>query len=494
MKSIFVLFPHQLFEVTGPLRACQEVWLVEEFLFFKQYKFHKLKLALHRASMQHHAAQLRARGHRVHYVEATDALSDIRLLVPRWAADGITAVHHFDVCDQWLHQRLHRGCGRAGIAVSELPSPGFINTRADLDTYFGQRERYFQTDFYIQQRKKLNLLIEPNGQPTGGRWSFDADNRKPWPRDKMPPRVDFPPQDAYYTEAVEYVDRHFPDHPGHFNGAVRYPHTHTLAAAWLDTFLHQRLADFGPYEDAILSHQSWLSHSVLTPMLNIGLLTPDQVVDAAMLHARTHHTPIASLEGFLRQIIGWREFIRGVYVHSGSRARTTNHWQMHRPVPPSMYTGTTGIAPVDTTIRKLIDTAYNHHIERLMVLGNFMLLNEMAPDSVYTWFMEMYIDAYDWVMVPNVYGMSQFADGGLMATKPYISGSSYVRKMSDYAAGNWCGVWDALFWTFMHRHRGFFSSNPRLGMLLGTYDRFTPEKQADLHRIATTWEHGFFGG
>jgi deoxyribodipyrimidine photolyase-related protein len=188
--------------------------------------------------------------------------------------------------------------------------------------------------------------------------------------------------------------------------------------------------------------------------------------------------PLNSLEGFIRQIMGWREFIKIVYEREGSKQRTTNYWNFTRKIPASFWNGTTGIAPIDLTIQKILKTGYCHHIERLMVLGNFMLLCEFDPNEVYKWFMEMFIDAYDWVMVPNVYGMTQFADGGLMTTKPYISGSNYLMKMSDYEKGDWQGIWDGLFWRFMHEHRSFFLKNPRLGMLIGTYDKMSPEKQA----------------
>jgi deoxyribodipyrimidine photolyase-related protein len=228
-----------------------------------------------------------------------------------------------------------------------------------------------------------------------------------------------------------------------------------------------------------------LHHSVLTPYLNTGLLTPKQVLEKILKAYQQQAAPLNSVEGFIRQIIGWREFIRGVYEAVGTKQRTTNYWKFTRKIPASFYDGTTGIAPVDDTIKKLLATGYSHHIERLMVLSNFMLLCEFDPDEVYRWFMELYIDAYDWVMVPNVYGMGQFADGGLMCTKPYISGSNYIFKMSDYKKGApWAATWDALFWRFMHVHRSFFLQNPRLGMLIRTFDKMPAQKQQDLLQSA----------
>jgi deoxyribodipyrimidine photolyase-related protein len=190
-----------------------------------------------------------------------------------------------------------------------------------------------------------------------------------------------------------------------------------------------------------------------------------------------------SLEGFVRQVIGWREFVHGIYHHRGTEIRNGNFWNFDRPLPRSFYDATTGIPPVDRVIRQLLDDGYCHHIERLMVLGNFMLLCRIHPDDVYRWFMEMFVDSYDWVMVPNVYGMSQFADGGTFTTKPYLSGSNYILKMSDEPKGPWCQIWDGLFWTFIGDHTPFFLKNPRLSMMARSWEKMTPEKQ-QAHRNA----------
>jgi deoxyribodipyrimidine photolyase-related protein len=202
---------------------------------------------------------------------------------------------------------------------------------------------------------------------------------------------------------------------------------------------------------------------------------------------KKNEIPLNSVEGFIRQIIGWREFIRAVYELKGIEQRTKNYWNFKRKIPVSFWKGETGIEPLDITIKKVIDTGYCHHIERLMVIGNFMVLCEFDPDEVYRWFMELFIDAYDWVMVPNVYGMSQFADGGLMSTKPYISGSNYLMKMSNYKKGDWQLIWDGLFWRFMDKHRDFFLSNPRLGMLIRTFDKMEPKKKLGLLNSAENY-------
>jgi deoxyribodipyrimidine photolyase-related protein len=222
-------------------------------------------------------------------------------------------------------------------------------------------------------------------------------------------------------------------------------------------------------------------HSLLTPALNIGLINPNEIVERALSHAENHEIPLNSLEGFIRQIIGWREFLNGIYRHRGVEIRNGNHWNHRRRMPASFYDASTGIPPVDDAIRNALDHGYCHHIERLMVLGNFMLLCRIKPDEIYRWFMEMFIDAYDWVMVPNVYGMSQFADGGTFTTKPYLSGSNYIRKMSDYPKGEWCETWDGLYWSFIGDHLDFFSGNHRLSMMARSWEKMEPAKQ-EAHR------------
>ena len=482
MNSIFLIFPHQLFKDISLLKKADSVYIIEEYLFFNQYKFHKQKLALHRASMKYYEHYLQENGIKTNYIDATNKQSDIRIFIHNIAANQNVSIQLYDVCDHWLEKRIIETCHSNNIEFKEYATPLFINSKEDLSMYFGVKQKYLHNDFYIQQRKKLNILIDENGKPQGGKWSHDADNRLKYPKNKIVPKTKFPAVNHFYKEAIDYVSKNYKNNYGNISEEFIYPSTHLQSEEWLDNFLASRLNEFGDYEDAIVDNENILHHSVLTPMLNIGLLLPLQIVHAAIEYANKNLVPINSLEGFIRQIIGWREFIRGVYVFKGTKERTTNFWEFKKDIPTSFYEANTGMEPIDTTIKKLINTAYNHHIERLMILGNFMLLCEINPDKVYQWFMEMYIDAYDWVMVPNIYGMSQFADGGLMATKPYISGSSYVLKMSNFKKGNWCETWDSLFWHFMNKHRNFFLSNPRLGMLIKTYDKMSDEKKNNLNQ------------
>ena len=483
MKSVSLVFPHQLFEQHPALQKDRPIYLVEEWLFFRQYNFHQQKLILHRSGMKFYEAFLKEKNHQVEYIETSDERNDVRQLILFLAKQNIDQIDMADVADNWLMKRIVSSCKKERIELVVHASPSFLNTMDDVADYFSKKKTYFQTDFYTQQRKNRNILIENDGKPTGGKWTFDADNRLKFPKKEVAPAIHFPKDNKYVAEAKKYVKQHFSNNYGSADAPHFFVSTFEESKVWLADFLTTRFEKFGVYEDAIVARENILHHSVLTPMLNTGLLTPKQVLGAVLEHAAKHTIPLNSLEGFIRQIIGWREFIRIVYEREGSKQRTTNYWTFTRKIPQSFWTGTTGIAPIDITIQKILQTGYCHHIERLMVLGNFMLLCEFDPNEVYRWFMEMFIDAYDWVMVPNVYGMTQFADGGLMTTKPYISGSNYLMKMSDYEKGEWQPVWDGLFWRFMHVHRQFFLQNPRLGMLVGTFDKMQEEKR-NMH-IAT---------
>ena len=320
-------------------------------------------------------------------------------------------------------------------------------------------------------------MLDTEGKPVGGKWSYDVKNRKKYPKNKVPPSIKFVNISPAWRESTDYINNNFQNNPGTLSRNLIYPLNHQESQDWLHQFLKFRFYDFGSYEDSIVMDENILNHSLLSPLLNVGLLTPRYVLDQSLEFANNRDIPINSSEGFIRQIIGWREFIRGIYQFKSNFFQQRNFWGFERKIPSSFYDGSTGILPLDQTIKKVIDTGYCHHIERLMILGNFMLLCEFDPNEVYVWFMEMFVDSCDWVMVPNVYGMSQFADGGTFATKPYIGGSNYIRKMSDYPTGKWEQVWDGLFWRFIHKRQDFFKGNPRTSMMYHIYNRMPNEKR-----------------
>jgi len=480
--GLALILPHQLFDRHPALAPGRRVLLVEDTLFFGDPhaapgRFHRQKIALHRASMKVYARKLAAQGHAVEYRDYDRGATLDRLLESRHREVPFDELHVASPSDFLVEKRLARFSVRCDVRLRLHDSPMFLTPRDWAREHFESRRRPYMAAFYEAQRRRMELLLEKDGSPLGGRWSFDDENRKPMPKRglEIPPEPSAPRRPET-EEALRYVEERFADYPGALGGFA-YPVTSEDAAAWLDTFLEQRFPSFGPYEDALSRRARVLFHSVLTPALNIGLLTPAQVLERTLQHAAEHDVPPPSLEGFVRQIVGWREFIHCVYQRHGIAMRTSNFFGHRRDLPKSLWTGKTGIAPVDLVVGRVLDTGYAHHIERLMVLGNFMLLCGCAPRQVCDWFMELFIDAYDWVMVPNVYGMSQFADGGIFATKPYLSGSNYLRKMSDYQPGPWCAVWDGLFWSFVDRHFDFFQGQHRLGMMASTLRRMDPAKR-----------------
>ncbi len=469
-----IVFPHQLFKQDLIGQGVDRVYLVEEPLFFSQFRFHKQKLVLHRASMKAYEESLKDRGMSVRYVEIAE-LENIGAIAPVLSKDGVDKALFVDPVDDWVESRLTNALNKKKIAFERLDSPMFINSTKEIDDYFSDRRSFSMASFYQRERKRLNILMDDDG-PIGGKFSFDADNRKKLPKKIEIPDISRPKPNKFVEEAVEYVESSFADNYGRASDFA-YPIDHASAVEWLEQFLKERLELFGDYEDAISRDEAFIFHSVLTPMLNIGLLTPQQILDRTLSIGDENDVPLNSLEGFVRQILGWREFMRGVYVAIGRRQRTENFWKHKRKLPETFWTAKTGIPPLDNVIEKVLKNAYSHHIERLMVVGNFMMLSEIDPDEAYRWFMEMYIDAYDWVMVPNVYGMSLQSDGGAITTKPYISGSNYIRKMSDFPPGDWCDIWDGLYWRFIAKHKDFFLENPRMAMMPRMLEKMDADKR-----------------
>lgn len=484
-----LVYPHQLFLRHPAVARGRRVFLIEDPLFFGNdprwpAAMHRQKLVLHRASMKAYAAALTGDGHEVTYIDAPEGSStDSTALLARHLPRAITSLHLADPADDVLMRRLKRFAKARELPLVVQASPNFLSPPEFLEAQIGGKKRPFMARFYEAQRKRMDLLLEADGSPTGGQWSFDAENRARYPKSGTPPQEPRAESNAFVTDAVQYVNQRFSGNPGRLDD-FRWAVTHADADAWLGRFLDERFAEFGVYEDAVSVRHPFLHHSAISPMLNIGLLDPTDVVARVMERAqRPPAVPLNSLEGLLRQIIGWREFMAGIYRHRGTAIRNGNFWNHARPMPRAFYDATTGIPPVDRVISQVLRDGYCHHIERLMILGNFMLLCRIRPDDIYRWFMELFVDACDWVMVPNVYGMSQFADGGTFTTKPYLSGSNYLLKMSDEPKGPWCAVWDGLFWSFIADHRDFFLRNPRLSMMVRNWEKMPSAKQ-QAHREA----------
>lgn len=471
MSELQILFPNQLFK-TKYLDKSTPVVLVEHKRFFTDFKFHKKKLIFHKASCLAYKEELEKAGFKVRYLPFEELEDD-------WLAAIVDSrknysFEFFEPVDEILKKDINKQVKKLHSELRFKKTPVFLNDENYLRDYFSGEEHFSMQSFYIEQRKRLKILVKDD-HPVSGKWSLDKENRKKLPKDIEIPEIYKPQDNDHVRQAVEFVKKNFADNPGTIENFF-FPVKRSDAGRWLNDFLENRLERFGPYEDAISRTEPFVFHSLLSMLINAGLLTPREVVDKTMRHNSKNKIPDNSLEGFIRQVIGWREFMRAVYVLKGEDMRKANFWGCKNKLTEPFYDGTTGIDPVDRVIGRLNQNAYLHHIERLMIIGNFMLLCHIRPEDVYRWFMELFIDAYDWVMVSNVYGMSQDSDGGSITTKPYISSSNYVLKMSDYSKGPWCDIWDGLYWRFVHVHKDFFNSNPRMKMMTSYLDKMGKSK------------------
>ena len=494
MKATFI-FPNQLFPNHPSLSRSRKVFIIQDPLFFGDYKykyrFHKNKILLHLLSIDAYHNELLSKGYDSNVITHENLYSN-DYLINIIKSNNISHIHFCDPVDYLLHRRIDKACMVTDIQMRKYETPGFLLSDTDAKSEFSNKKPHLMASFYKRQRKRYNILIDEEGFPEGGKWSFDIENRKRMPKKIVLPKIQTLDYKKYKIQKKkEFVRLLYSDNPGSMR-LFNYPISRSQATSAFHYFLETRFSNFGNYEDAIVKEESFLFHGIVTPYLNIGLLTPQEIINDTIDFAKENSIPLNSVEGFIRQIIGWREFMRGIYIVDGTKQRNSNFWRFNRQLPNSFYNGTTGIDPLDYTIKKVLENAYAHHIERLMVLGNLMLLLEIEPNSVYKWFMELFIDSYDWVMVPNVYGMSQFSDGGLLATKPYISGSNYILKMSNYKKGPWCQIWDSLFWRFIKLNRDYFIKNPRMSMMVSVYDRKNNDQKLMLNQTADDFIRNLF--
>jgi deoxyribodipyrimidine photolyase-related protein len=480
MKTALILYPHQLYELKI-LPEVHTVFMVEDPLYFgvdQQFPvhFHKQKLILHRASMRRYVEEvLYPANLNVEYVEL-DVLFTTADLLKR--THGFEQLLIFDPVDTVLSKRIleARREDPKTPPIEFLATPNFYLKDSEVRDYFGDKHEHLFADFYQWQRERFNILIDENYKPVGGKWSFDSESRKPLPKDHIVPGFAAYGADSYVADATSWVNEKFPHNPGSTD--FIWPTNHAEASKWLDEFVETRLDLFGTYEDAIDGQAPWLYHSGLSASLNIGLLQPQQVIEAALLRHQKKPVDLANLEAFIQQILGRREFMRGQYINKGDALRSSNLFKHGRKLTNHWYDGTLEIPPFDDVVNKVNAHAYAHSIERLMIIGNLMMLCEIDPVEVHKWFNEMFIDSYDWVLIPNVYGMSQFADGGTsMADKPYLSSSNYILKMSHYEKGVWSDTWDGLFWRFIDKNRDQIKHNPHMKVMLSRLESLDPDRR-----------------
>lgn len=474
---------HGLASLRDVPRADAVVLLMEVAEETTYVRHHKRKIALILAAMRHFTAELRAAGWTVDHVRLDDPADsgsftgEVARAIDRHRPAAIRIVEP----GEWrVKQAIDGWAARFDLPVEILPDDRFICGILEFQTWAQARRDLVMEFFYREMRRKTGLLMTLDGQPEGGRWNFDKDNRVPPRRGiNYPAPMRFTP-DAETTQVLDLVEARFAGHFGRLDHFA-LPVNAAQARRALAHFVRTALPDFGTYQDAMVTGQDWLFHSWLSPAINLGLLTPLEVAQAAAdaYHAGT--VPLNAAEGFIRQIIGWREYVRGYYWLEMPDVAQANALQATRPLPEFYWTGETEMLCMAEAIRNTRDHAYAHHIQRLMVLGNFAMLAGIRPQDVADWFLVVYADAYEWVELPNVIGMSQHADGGRLATKPYAGGGAYINRMSDHClrcrydvkqkTGPDACPFNALYWDFLARHERRFRRNRRMANMYAHWDR-----------------------
>ena len=456
-----------------------------------QVPHHKKKVVFRLASQRHFAKALKALGYRVVYVRFEDAQNSGNLtqeVEKVIKAYQITRISVSDAADWQTEEEIARLPKSLGVRLHAYPDAGFLSDKESFAAWaFGKKQLRMEF-FYRLMRQKHAVLLDGN-KPVGGKWNLDAENRKP-PKEGMevPLPVMHTP-DALTEEVISLVAAHFPSHFGDLEG-FHYACTRQQAQTVLAHFIQVRLPLFGAYQDAMLYNEPWMYHSHISPYLNSGLLQPMECIEAACQAYWAGSAPLNAVEGFVRQILGWREFIRGIYWLKMPEYATGNFFQAHRSLPSWYWDGKTSMRCVQQCVLETKRNAYAHHIQRLMVLGNFALLAGIDPKEVNAWYLAVYIDAYEWVELPNVTGMILFADGGFLASKPYCAGGAYIHKMSNYCKGcrfspqvkegpNAC-PFNYLYWDFLQRNRQKLEKNPRLGLVYKGYDKMSEEKKSHI--------------
>ncbi|MEN8719381.1 MAG: cryptochrome/photolyase family protein [Oceanococcaceae bacterium] len=479
------------------VRGRDLLWMCEHAMESTDPPSHKARTVMFLAAMRHFAAQCRDAGHRVHYhhLDATPAATslstqlqeDLAMLTPRQVVLTTPG-------DMRLTTELHAAIDASGVPLRQRDDPHFFCTPAEYAQWADGRKMVRMEHFYRHMRRRHDVLIDRHGEPVGGQWNFDASNREPLPRDGLrpPAPVAFPP-DAITRDVIALINRRFPEHPGSTDD-FDWPISAAQARAALADFIEHRLPHFGHYQDAMQLHTPWLYHSRLSAAMNLHLLNPREVVDAAIEALNCGHAPLNAVEGFIRQILGWREFVRGLYFQHMPGWEQENALEADADLPAFFWTGETEFACLADAIGQTLRYGYAHHIQRLMVTGLFCLLLGVTPRAVHRWYLGVYVDAVEWVELPNTLGMSQYVDNGRLASKPYIASGNYIQRMSDSCrscprdprarTGPRACPFTTLYWDFLDRQRARFKGHPRLTMQLRNLERLDNEAVAAIRQEA----------
>ncbi|MGB3671889.1 MAG: cryptochrome/photolyase family protein [Phormidesmis sp.] len=513
MKIGIWVLGDQLWQGQSALKSCKAdkantpVILIESLAHVKERRYHRQKLILVWSAMRHFAEELRASGWEVTYKASDKASDGTTGKTTDEAADSFEAP-----LSAWIEQnkidelRVMAPADRPfamfldGLKLAcqqvQTPNNHFLWSTQDFEAWAKSRKSLLLESFYREGRKRFEILMEGK-KPVGEQWNFDKENRQSVKgKISPPPPMLFEPDEITQgvIEAVEVADYPTFGESEGFGWAV----TREQALAVLDSFVRDRLTDFGPYQDAMVTGQDTMWHALLSPYLNIGLLQPMEVIDAiAAAYQANPNIPLNSVEGFIRQVLGWREYMRGIYNHVDDDYPSRNYFEHTHALPDFFWTGDTQLNCLHQTIDTVKRTGYAHHIQRLMILANFSLISGLSPQAVEDWFHAAFIDAYDWVMQTNVIGMGLFADGGTLATKPYAASANYINKMSDYCKGcaydkkarigeNAC-PFNFFYWDFLDRHREKLSSQGRMNFILKNLDRMSDEELEEIRQQAKAW-------
>jgi len=501
MRNLIVILGDQLDDTSAAFDGfdpkLDRIWMCEAAAEATYVWSHKTRIAIFLAAMRHFRLALEARGWTVDYhltgehAHATlaDALADA---IAKRKPKHLIVV---EPGEYRLAEDIERVCAAAKLSVEIRTDRHFITTVAEFTEWMGARKQPRMEHFYRAVRQRTGVLMDADGKPEGGEWNYDHDNREAFGKKGpgfVPKPVTFKP-DAITQEVLAVVAKRYADHPGelqHFD----WPVTRADALLALKDFIAHRLAPFGPFEDAVWDTEPLLYHSRLSAAMNLKLLNPREVIDAAIAACYAKQAPIASVEGFVRQIIGWREYVRGLYWWHMPQYLDDNALDAQQDLPKLYWTGDTEMNCLKHVVHDTLAYGYAHHIQRLMITGLFALLFGVKPKAVHAWYLAVYVDAVEWVEVPNTIGMSQFADGGLMGSKPYIASGKYIDKMTNYcggcrfnpaeATGPKACPFTTLYWDFLDRHRERFAGHPRLVMQVRNLERLSDDKLTAIRRQA----------
>ncbi len=482
MKSVLLLYPHQLYAASD-LPKVETVIIVEDPMFFgmdQEYpiRMHKQKLILHRASMRRYVEEvLWPAGYKTEYVDLDVLMQSGDVLEKANKAEQLFVI---DPSDDILTKRLLQA-RRERPELSNLTflsNPSFYLKEQEIRQYFDEKRKHTFLDFYQWQRERFNVLIGDDYKPVGGKWCFETEHHRKLAEDAVLPSFRVFGDNKYVQDAVKWANDHFPENPG--SSEFIWPTNHAEAKIWLDDFLENRLDDFAIYQNNLDVRSPWLYHSLLASSLNIGLLKPQEVVVAALARHENKPVPLESLENFIRQILGWREYTRGQYLHKSTELRNLNVFSSHRKLTSAWYNGNTGIPPLDDLITKLNQHGYAHPSELRNIAGNLMLLSEIQPDHINRWISELCLDSYDWTNLPNVNGLNMFTNGTIESQPPLLL-SDDILEISNYERGDWSDVWDGLYWRFVEKHQTILSKIPHTRVLIQRLKHLEEDHKRIIH-------------